>query len=93
MPQEERGKGSAGAASYSGTQSLAPLAGQNSVKIAPKSAGFVMRQKSLELVAARRDGERKCRIRLFAAGFSRVKGQSFAKSEEKRSNSNGVDRF
>ena len=61
MPQEERGKGSAGAASYSGTQSLAPLAGQNSVKIAPKSAGFVMRQKSLELVAARREGERKCR--------------------------------
>ena len=36
LPQEERGKGSAGAASYSDSQCLAPLAGQNSVKIAPK---------------------------------------------------------
>ena len=61
LPQEERGKGSVGAASYSGMQCLAPLAGQNFLRRAPKSAFFVMRRKSLELVAARRDGERKCR--------------------------------
>ena len=42
-------------------RALPRCAGQNSVKSAPKSAGFVMRRKSPELVAARREGGRKCR--------------------------------